>query len=108
MNPLFAMSPAPQGGAQADPTQQLLSTGIMFGGIIFIFYFMMIRPQQKRQKEMQKLLDSIAKGDKVVTSSGIHGSVAEVNDEQKTVLLNIGEGVKVTFDKAAVVSVIKK
>lgn len=102
---LLAMAPAQgQGG---DPTSSLISTLVMFGGIIFIFYFMMIRPQQKRQKEMQAMLESMQKGDKVVTSSGIHGSIASMNDDN-TITVNVADNVKLTFDKAAIVSVKKK
>lgn len=105
MNILLAFAPAPQNG-QADPTGQLLSTVMMFGAIILIFYFMMIRPQQKRQKEMKTMLDSLKKGDKIVTSSGIHGTVAEMDDLIVTV--TVSESCKIRFDKAAIVTVIKK
>ncbi len=106
MNPFFAMMPAQ--GQGADGGSQLLSTVVMFGGIIFIFYFMMIRPQQKRQKEVQKMLDSIQKGDKVVTSSGIHGSVLEIDEEEKTVLISVSDNAKIKFDRAAIAAVSKK
>lgn len=72
----------------------------MFGAVIAIFYFMMIRPQQKRAKEHQKLLSSVKKGDKVVTTSGMHGSVYEVDDA--TVTITIASNCHVTFDKSAV------
>jgi preprotein translocase subunit YajC len=98
----------PQGGQGSDPTSQLTSTLIMFGGIIFIFYFMMIRPQQKKQKELKRMLDDLQKGDKVVTNSGIHGSVAELDDEGKTVTLNVSDNTKIKFDRASVALVIKK
>ncbi len=75
----------------------------MFGAVIAIFYFMMIRPQQKRAKEHQKLLSSVKKGDKVVTTSGMHGSVYEVDDA--TVTITIASNCHVTFDKSAVASV---
>ncbi|CUS87399.1 transaldolase [Candidatus Kryptonium thompsonii] len=61
--------------AQPDATSSLISTIIMFVAIFLIFYFLIIRPQQKRAKEHQKLIESLKKGDKVITSSGIHGKV---------------------------------
>jgi preprotein translocase subunit YajC len=100
---LILMSPAPSGGAAADGGSQLLSTVIMFGSVILIFYFMMIRPQQKRAKEHKALLDAVKKGDRVVTTSGIHGTVSEVEDT--TILIQIADNTRVKFDKASVASV---
>ncbi len=73
---------------------------VFIGGLIAVFYFFMIRPQQKRAKEHQTLLGSLSKGDKVITSSGIHGSVVEVDD--KTIVLQIADNTKVKFDKSVV------
>ncbi len=73
---------------------------VFIGGLIAVFYFFMIRPQQKRAKEHQSLLGSLGKGDKVITSSGIHGSVVEVDD--KTIVIQIAENTKVKFDKSVV------
>jgi preprotein translocase subunit YajC len=95
------LAPPPAEGQ--DPTGSLISTFVMFGAVIAIFYFMMIRPQQKRAKEHQKLLSSVKKGDKVVTTSGMHGSVYEVDDA--TVTITIASNCHVTFDKSAVASV---
>ena len=75
----------------------------MFGAVILIFYFMMIRPQQKRAKEHQALLASIKKGDKVVTSSGMHGSVTEV--DETTVSVTVATNTTIKFDKSAIASV---
>ena len=77
----------------------------MFAVIIAIFYFMILRPQQKKQKERQKLLDSIKKGDKVVTAGGIHGTIVGVED--KTVLLQITDTVKVKVERSSI-SIINK
>jgi preprotein translocase subunit YajC len=77
----------------------------MFGAIFVIFYFMIIRPQQKRSKERQKMLSNIAKGDKVVTSGGMHGTIAGL--DEKTVLLEVGDKIKLKFDRSAVSQVLK-
>lgn len=98
---LFLMAP-PQGG---NPTDSLISTLIMFALIIGIFYFMILRPQQKRQKERQKMLDSVKKGDKVVTAGGMHGTVAGL--DEKTLLLQVGDNIKLKFDRSAVTTVIR-
>lgn len=80
--------------------EQLLSTIVPFLLIILVFYFLILRPQQKRQKERQKLLESVRKGDKIVSTGGIHGIVEGV--EEKTLLVKIDDNVKVKLDKSAV------
>lgn len=98
---LILMAPSPDGGGG-----NLMSTIIMFGAIFLIFYFMIIRPQQKRSKEREKMLSNIEKGDKVVTSGGIHGIIAGI--DEKTVLLAITENVKVKVERSAISSVASK
>ncbi len=101
MDILLAM--APQGGEGGGGS--LISTLIMFGAIFAIFYFMIIRPQQKRAKEREKLLSNIEKGDKVVTSGGVHATIVGIED--KTVLIEIAPNVKIKVDRSAIGSVIK-
>ena len=73
--------------------------------IAVLFYFLLIRPQQKKQKEHQKLVSSVKTGDKVITNAGIHGIVSNV--KEATILLKVADNVKIEMDKAAVVSVTK-
>lgn len=94
----------PQGGQ--NPTDSLISTLIMFALIIGIFYFMILRPQQKRQKERQKMLDQVKKGDRVVTAGGLHGTVAGI--DEKTILLQVADNVKMKFDRSAVSVVLRE
>ena len=82
----------------------LMSNIILFGSIILIFYFMIIRPQQKRAKERQKLIESMKKGDKVITSGGMYGTVAGL--DEKTVLVQIADNVKVKLDRSAIATII--
>ena len=103
MNLLIAM--APQGGSGAGGGS-MVSTFVMFGAIFLIFYFMIIRPQQKRAKEREKLLSSIEKGDKVITSGGVHGTVAGV--EEKTILLQVTENVKLKVERSAIATILNK
>jgi len=98
---LFLALIAAQGG---DGGGSMISTLLMFGLIIVIFYFMIIRPQSKRQKERQKMLEAMKKGDKVVTSGGIHGKIIAMED--KTVLVEIADNVKVKVEKSAVSAVV--
>ena len=73
---------------------------LMIVGIFVVFYFFMIRPQQKRQKEIKKFREGVQVGDKVVTAGGIYGKVREVNDT--TFVLEIAKDVKITIDKGSV------
>ena len=98
MNYLLAM--APQGG---DGGGSMVSTLIMFGAIFAIFYFMIIRPQQKKAKEREALLSALNKGDKVVTNGGMHGTIAGLDD--KTCLIDFGNNIKIKFDRSAVSTV---
>lgn len=96
---LILMAPSPDGGGGS-----LVSTLIMFGAIFLIFYFMIIRPQQKRAKDREKMLSNIEKGDKVVTSGGVHGIIVGIED--KTVLLAISDNVKVKVERSAITNVL--
>jgi len=96
---LILMAPSPDGGGGG-----LVSTLIMFGAIFLIFYFMIIRPQQKRAKERNKMLSNLEKGDKVVTSGGIHGTIAGI--DEKTVLLQVSESVKVKVERSAISTIL--
>ena len=71
-----------------------------------IFYFILIRPQQKRQKELRAQVDAMQSGDQAITSGGIHGLVTNIKDT--TVILKVADNVKIEFEKAAIQSVIKK
>jgi len=73
---------------------------VMWVGIIGVFYFFMIRPQQKKQKEQKELLNNLKKGDQVVTIGGIHARVYTV--EEATVTLELDKGVKLTVEKSAI------
>jgi preprotein translocase subunit YajC len=86
---------APQEGA--NPLMTFMPLLI----IIVIFYFFMIRPQVKRQKELRTFRDSLAKGDKVVTTGGIYGKIVEVKDTY--VMMQVDNEVTIKIDKAAVI-----
>jgi len=78
-----------------DGMQSLLMLGLM----VLIFYFFMIRPQMKKQKELKNFRENLKAGDKVVTIGGIHGKILEVSD---TTVLVQAEGTKLRFDKSAI------
>ena len=88
-------APAAQGAQQSS-----WSFWVMMIAIFVIFYFFMIRPQQKKQKELQAQRDAIKKGDKVVTAGGIYGTIKEV--KETTFLIEISKEVVIKIDKASV------
>jgi preprotein translocase subunit YajC len=103
MHFFLMMAPAQGGNAGGG---SMVSTLIFFALIFVIFYFMIIRPQSKRTKERQKLLDSVKKGDKIITSGGLHGKV--VNVEEKTLLIEVADNVKMKFERSAIAAVIRE
>ena len=94
MNVLLMAPPAQ--GANQNPVMQFLPL-ILIG---IVFYFFMIRPQTKKMKDQRNFIEGIKKGDKVVTIGGIHGKIADINED--TYLLEIENGVKMKIDKVSV------
>ncbi len=95
---IFAQAAAPAG------QQNMLATMMPLVFIFVIFYFLLIRPQQKKAKAHEKLISSVKTGDQVVTNAGIHGTVANVKD--KTLIIKIADNVKVEFDRGAIAAVV--
>ncbi|MBN1520280.1 MAG: preprotein translocase subunit YajC [Spirochaetales bacterium] len=87
----------------ASPTSSMLNMILMFGAVFAIFYFMIIRPQNKKQKEMQKKIEAVKKGDKIVTIGGIHGIVHSV--KERTVVLKVDDQARMEFSKSAIAHV---
>ena len=81
----------------------LLSMLPMIGAIVLIFYFLIIRPQNKRQRESKAMLEALKKGDKVVTAGGIHGQVTAV--KESTVTVKVDDSTKIEFSKSSISSV---
>lgn len=92
----------------AEPQTQgsIIMSFLPFVLIIAVFYFFMIRPQQNRQKELNKFRDALKKGDQVVTTGGIYGKVSEVKED--VIVVEVAEGVKMRFDKSAILSSAEK
>jgi preprotein translocase subunit YajC len=96
--------------AQSAAPQQMPGGGIgsFFVPLIFIFvimYFVMIRPQKKRQEQQQNLIAGLKTGDRVVTNAGIHGLISNV--KENTVLVKVADNVKIEMEKSAVTTVLK-
>jgi preprotein translocase subunit YajC len=102
---LNILADAPVQGA--DQNLQLWNTVIMFGGIMVLMWLFMIRPQQKKQKELLARISALKTGDRVVTVGGVHGVVANVKDGP-TLVLKVDDNCKLTVDKSSVVTVLPK
>jgi preprotein translocase subunit YajC len=85
---------------QASADGGILPQLLMFGAIILVFYFFMIRPQQKKAKDQKKFRDELTKGMNIVTIGGLHGKLVAVEDD--TLVVEVDKGVRLTFDKSAV------
>lgn len=94
-----SQSPASPGAAGG------FSSLLMFLPLIVIMYYVMIRPQMKRQKEQARLVAALKTGDRVVTASGIHGLISNVKDT--TVIVKVADNVKLEMEKTAVTNVVK-
>jgi preprotein translocase subunit YajC len=89
-----------------QPNSNAGMANILFLVVIFgIFYFMLIRPQQKQQKKHQEMLNNLNKNDEVVTMGGIHGTI--INVKEKTFVLRVDDNVKIEIDKNAISYVVK-
>ena len=97
---------APPSGTEADPRAQTIQMIGMFAILGVMFYFLLIRPQQKQKKEQENLMKNIKTGDRVLMTSGIYGIIANV--KEKTFVVKIAENVKIEALKSAVSSVVQK
>jgi preprotein translocase subunit YajC len=88
--------------AQTDPMTSLL----FFGGMILIFYFILIRPQSKRAKEHRELVGALSKGDEVVTNGGILGKITAVSEQFMT--LEVADNVEIKIQKQSIATVLPK
>ena len=93
----YAAAPAPLTQSPSAPSYMNFAPIV---GMLAIFYFFMIRPQQKRSGEQKKMLDALQKGDLVVTSAGIYGTISAVGE--KTVDLKVADNVKIKISKSSV------
>jgi len=109
MNQLFANLPTMMAAPGADPaagSASIVPTLITFGLVFVIFYFLIIRPQNKKQKETKKMLESLKKGDKVVSIGGIRGTIQAIKDD--TVVVKVDTNTKMTFSRSAISNVVEQ
>ncbi|NVM04665.1 MAG: preprotein translocase subunit YajC [Candidatus Helarchaeota archaeon] len=96
------------GGAQGSSGSAGILTLLPFILIFLIIYFLMIRPQIRRQKEIRIMLDNLRKGDKVITSGGILGTITGIKEKDNTIILKLDQNVKIEVLKTAISKVISK
>jgi preprotein translocase subunit YajC len=99
----WAMAPPASGGGGG--ASQLMPTLVMFAAMFAIFYFLMIRPQQKQKQQRERMLSAIKRGDRVVTTGGLYGTVTNLAD--KTVTLRVADQVKLEFERSAIGRVVE-
>ena len=99
----YAMGPSANGAGGGAST--MLPTVVMFGAMFAIFYFLMIRPQQKQKQERERMLSTIKRGDRVVTTSGLYGTVTGLSDDK--VVLRVADQVRLEFDRTAIGRVVE-
>jgi preprotein translocase subunit YajC len=100
LNFLAQASPAPAGAAPG------FSSFVPFILLFIIMYFIFFRPQMRRQKEQQRLVQALKTGDRVVTNAGIHGLISNVKDT--TVIVKVADNVKIEMEKSAIANVVKE
>jgi preprotein translocase subunit YajC len=100
---LLAMTSSGQGGGGGG-LGMLLPIILIF----VIMYFLMIRPQQKKHREHQQMIQSLRKGDRVVTSGGLYATVLNIKEKDNVVVLKIAEGVKVEIQRNSIAGLIQK
>ena len=105
----FVVMAAAPAGKQAPPP------GGMFGSVLlpmiiifFIIYVLMLKPQRKKEKERREMLDTIKKGDKVVTIGGIHGVLVTVRETDVTIRVDDDKGVKMKMNRSAISRVLRE
>ncbi len=109
MTNFFANLPMLLGASEAGASGgsgQMVTTFVTFGLVILIFYFLIIRPQNKKQKAAKKMLSALKKGDKVVSIGGIHGTVVAVKEQ--TTVVKVDDNIKLEFSKSAISSVVSE
>jgi preprotein translocase subunit YajC len=103
---VFISSAFAQAAPAAAGPESMLSTLLLFGGMFAVMYFLMIRPQMKRQKEHKAMVEALAKGDEIVTAGGMLGKVSKLGETY--LHIEVGGGVELQVQRSSVVQVLPK
>jgi preprotein translocase subunit YajC len=107
MNQLFSNLPMLMAAPGADGSSgSIVPTLVTFGLVFVIFYFLIIRPQNKKKKDSADLLKALKKGDRVVSIGGIHGTIQSLKDD--SVVLKIDANTKITLSRSAISNVVEQ
>ena len=101
----IAYAQAPGGGEAGGPLMMVVQF-LPFLLVFVIFYFLLIRPQSKKQQQLQKLIEGLKRGDRVLTSGGMFGEVLDL--KEKSLILKVADNVKVEFTKQSVIGIESK
>ncbi len=96
----FLLMASPQGASGG--TGSILGMVVPFALMILVLYFLMIRPQQKRAKEHTRMLTELKKGDRVITTGGMYGTVFGFSDDENKIIIKVSDEVKMEFLKSAI------
>lgn len=106
LNNLPLLIGAPEAAGAAGGPASVAPTLVTFGLVFAIFYFLIIRPQNKRQKETKQMLENLKKGDRVVTIGGIRGTITSLKED--AIVLKVDDTTKIQFSRSAISSVLDK
>ena len=104
--PLQAMAQTPTGPAD-NPQQRFFAQLLLILSFVLIMYFLLLRPQMRRQKQAQEMLKSLKNGDRVLTTGGMYGQILSIK-ENDVVVLKIADDVKIEVAKSAIAAVVQK
>lgn len=96
----FLLMAAPQGGSGGSGS--IWGMVLPFALMILVLYFLMIRPQQKRQKEHTKMLSELKKGDRIITTGGMYGTIFGFSEDENKIIIKVSDEVKMEFLKSAI------
>ena len=95
---------APAGGSQGNPLALWLPIILIFA----IMYFLIFRPQAKKQKQQRMMIESLRKGDKIITAGGIYGTIVGVKEKENSIIVKIDDNTKIELTKSSVAQVVEK
>ena len=104
LNFILLMGASPGGSGQGNPFALWLPIILIFA----IMYFLIFRPQAKKQKQQRMMIDALRKGDKIITSGGIYGTIAGIKEKEGTIIVKVDDNTKIEMVKSSVAQIVEK